>query len=165
MQNDNDVMGPPGPDQDEATQRNSNVIAVRHTDPLTGRFAKGNPGKPKGARNKATLMAQEMLQSEADGLVQRAVQLAMAGNAGIMKLCMDRLVPLRRERTVEFEVGLLETAKDAVLAAGRVTQLVAGGELTPSEGQALSSIIENQRRAIETAELERRLLILEASVK
>ena len=147
------------------TTRNSNVITVRHTDPQTGRFAKGNPGKPKGARNKATLMAQEMLQSEADALVQRAVQLAMAGNASIMKLCMDRLVPLRRERTVEFEIGLLETAKDAVLAAGRVTQMVASGELTPSEGQALSSIIETQRRAIETAELERRILILEASVE
>lgn len=147
------------------TTRNSNVVNVRLTDPVTGKFAKGNPGRAKGSRNKGALMAQEMLQGEADALVQRAVQLAMSGNASIMKLCMDRLVPLRRERTVEFEIGHLETAKDAVLAAGRVTEMVAAGELTPSEGQALSSIIENQRRAIETAELERRILVLEASVK
>ena len=37
--------------------------------------------------------------------------------------------------------------------------------MTPSEGQKLASIIDVQRRAIETGELERRILILEANVK
>jgi hypothetical protein len=138
---------------------------VGYTDPGTGRFAKGNPGRPRGLRNAGTWMAQQIPQSDADSILQRAVQLAKDGDATALKLCMDRLVPLRRERTVEFEIGHLETARDAVLAASRVTELVAAGELTPSEGRALSIIVENQRRAIETADLERRILLLEQGSK
>lgn len=142
------------------TPRNSATITVRR-DPATGRFARGNPGKPKGARNKATLIAQSLLQSDANALVQRVKELAMSGSVTAMKLCLDRLVPLRRERAVEFDLPHIETANDAVLAAGWVTAMVASVEMTPSEGQAISSIIETLRRAIETAELERRILLLE----
>lgn len=34
----------------------------------TGKFGKGNPGKPKGALNKTTLAAKEMIQQAADRL-------------------------------------------------------------------------------------------------
>jgi hypothetical protein len=34
----------------------------------TGRFGKGNPGKPKGATNKTTLAAKEMIAQAADKL-------------------------------------------------------------------------------------------------
>jgi hypothetical protein len=74
-----------------------------------------------------------------------------------------RAAAARAHRRVE--IGHLETARDAVLAASRVTELVAAGELTPSEGRALSIIVEIQRRAIETADLERRILLLEQGSK
>ncbi len=48
-----------------------------------------------------------------------------------------------------------------MIAAGTVTVMVSEGRLTPSEGQKLCSIIETQRRAIETYDLETRLLALE----
>lgn len=34
----------------------------------TGRFGKGNPGKPKGARNKLTLAAKDAIAQVAEGL-------------------------------------------------------------------------------------------------
>jgi hypothetical protein len=39
---------------------------------------------------------------------------------------------------------------------------VANGELTPGEGQALASLIEAQRRTLETEDIEQRLIALEA---
>ena len=43
------------------------------------------------------------------------------------------------------------------MAIGAVLASVADGQLTPSEGQTLASMLETQNRAIETAELEQRV--------
>jgi len=44
----------------------------------TGRFGKGNPGKPKGAKNKTTIAAKEAIAIAAEGLggAQRLVEWA-----------------------------------------------------------------------------------------
>ena len=124
-------------------------------------FETGNPGKPKGARNRATVLAETLLRGEAEGLMRQDVHQALAGDVGALKLCLERLVPLRRERTVEVDLPKIETAHDAAMAAGRITEWVGAGQLTPSEGQMLAAIVETQRRALETADLERRIAALE----
>jgi hypothetical protein len=54
----------------------------------------GNPaGKPKGARHKATLAAQALLEGEAEGIARKAVELALAGDTVALRLCLDRLMP------------------------------------------------------------------------
>ncbi len=40
---------------------------------------------------------------------------------------------------------------------------VADGTLTPEEGQSVSAVLEVQRKAIETQELERRIAALESA--
>jgi len=39
-----------------------------------GQFAAGNTGRPKGSRNKATLVIESLLQGQADALTQAAVE-------------------------------------------------------------------------------------------
>ena len=53
------------------------------------------------------------------------------------------------------DAGGLSAAFDVVL------QAVACGELTPEEGQAVAAVLESRRKAIETAELEQRIAVLE----
>jgi hypothetical protein len=50
------------------------------------------------------------------------------------------------------------------LATGlvRIAAAVAAGEITPEKAQAVAGLLEAQRRAIETAEIEQRLVALEA---
>ena len=71
-----------------------------------GRFQKGrsgNPaGKPKGARHRATLAAEALLDGEAEELTRKAVELALAGDVIALRLCLDRILSPRRERPVTF---------------------------------------------------------------
>ncbi len=46
----------------------------------TGKFAHGNPGKPKGARHKTTRAVEELLNGQSEAITQKAVDLALAGD-------------------------------------------------------------------------------------
>ncbi|MFC0340771.1 hypothetical protein [Paracoccus niistensis] len=129
-----------------------------------GRFAKGAPGRPPGALNRTTRIAQSLLDGEAEGLTRRAIELALAGDATALKLCLDRVVPAPKGRHVAFELPALKTPADAVAAAGALVQAVSRGDLTPGEGAQVMGLIDAYRRTCETADLARRLERLEASV-
>src|SRR5580704_11696466 len=57
-------------------------------------FAKGQSGNPagrrRGCRNKATRAAEAYLDGEAETLARKAVELALAGNALALRLCLER---------------------------------------------------------------------------
>src|SRR5918993_3314619 len=79
-------------------------------------FTAGNSGRPKGARNRATLAAEALLDGEADALTRKAVEMALAGDPTALRLCLDRLLPPRKDRPVSFALAELKTAADAVEA-------------------------------------------------
>jgi len=126
-----------------------------------GRFAPGNPGKPRGARHKATQAALALLNGEAGALTRKAVEMALAGDTTALRLCLERIAPPRRDAPVQFTLPGMETARDAAKAAGAVLEAVAAGELTPTEGAHLMALVETYRRTLETTELEARVAALE----
>jgi hypothetical protein len=74
----------------------------------------GNPaGKRPGTRNRATLAAEALLDGEAETLTRKAIQLAKQGDTVALRLCLDRLVPPRRERPVQFRPPALRSPSDA----------------------------------------------------
>jgi len=130
----------------------------RNTD---GTFGPGNPGKPKGARHKATQAALALLDGEAETLTRQAVKMALEGDTTALRLCLERIAPPRKDGPVQFDLPPMQSASDAAKAAGVVLDAVAGGELTPTEGAHLMGLVEGYRRALETSELEARLSALE----
>lgn len=94
--------------------------------------------------------------------MQRAVEMALAGDVQAMRIMLDRLWPTRRGRPVEIEMPVLRTPSDAVAALAAIAAAVSAGEVTPDEAQALASLVEAQRRAVETLDLARRIEALEA---
>jgi len=126
-----------------------------------GRFGPGNPGKPRGARHKATQAALALLDGEAGALTRKAVEMALAGDTTALRLCLERIAPPRRDAPVQFTLPRMETARDAAMAAGAVLEAVAAGELTPNEGAHLMALVETYRRTLETTELEARVAALE----
>jgi hypothetical protein len=127
-----------------------------------GRFKAGNPGKPKGARHKTTLAVEALLEGEAEKLTRKVIDLALGGDAAALRLCMERIAPVRRGRTVNVDLPLVETAEDVANALGALIAQVAAGEVTPDEAVSIGSLLENRRKTIETAEIVARIEALEA---
>lgn len=130
-----------------------------------GRFAKGNPGRPQGARHKATVAAMTLLDGEVEALTRKAVDMALGGDTTALRLCLERIAPPRKDAPLTFELPPMQSAADAATAAGAVLDAVAGGELTPTEGAHIMGLVETYRRTIETTELEARVAALEGTSK
>jgi hypothetical protein len=124
-------------------------------------FARGNPGKPPGARHKTTLAIESLLDGEAEKLTRKAIKLALAGDSTALRLCLERIAPVRRGRPVRFPLPPVKTSGDVVSALAAVVGAMSDGQLSPAEACEVASVVELQRRAVETQELEARLHALE----
>ena len=126
-----------------------------------GRFSSGNPGRPAGSRHKATLAVEALLEGEAEQLTRKAIEMALAGDATALRLCLDRVAPPRKGRTVSFDLPAVESSGDVLKALQVLMTAVGEGHITPDEALTVSSILEVKRRTIETVEIEARLAKLE----
>jgi hypothetical protein len=126
-----------------------------------GQFDKGvsgNPaGRPRGSRNKATLALQTLFEDEAELIGRKAVELAKDGDMQAIKLVLERIMPARKDMPISFEIGRLERIEDIATAMQKIMQAVAGGELTPQEAQAIATLLEQQRKNITSASLEKKI--------
>jgi hypothetical protein len=128
-------------------------------------FQPGNTfgrGRPQGSRNKATIALQQMLDDRGESITRKCALMAMKGDATAMRLCMERLIPPRKDQPVKFKLPLVRTAAEVAEAVSVVLQAVSRGQLTPAEGQMIAAILEGRRRVIETEEHEARIRALES---
>ena len=126
----------------------------------------GNPkGKAKGTLHKATRAALELLEGDLEAITQVCIDKAKAGDLIAVKLILDKLLPNRRERSVNLKLPRVKDAQDLPKALEAVMQTVAVGELTPGEGQALTAMLEAYRKGLELTDIEARLTALEGQVK
>jgi hypothetical protein len=126
-----------------------------------GRFLPGNPGRPMGSRHKVTLAIESLLEGEAEKLTRKCVEMAMAGDTTAMKLCLERILPARKDRPVQLQIPEIEGVEDLTRAMAALLGAVAAGELSPTEATEMAKLVEAHRRTVETVELEERLRRLE----
>lgn len=133
-----------------------------------GRFKpghSGNPsGRPRGARNKATLAALELLEGEASALARKAVSEALGGNMIALRLCLERLISPAKERPVSIDIPEVNNASDLVKISAALLSAVGNGDMDPSQAAALAKVVEIHRSTLEMAEIETRLQRLEDSI-
>jgi Family of unknown function (DUF5681) len=129
------------------------------------RFEKGRSGNPAGrrpgSRNAATRAAEALLDGEAAALTRKAVEMALGGDPAAMRLCLERVLAPRRERTVEFALPEIRGAADLGAAMAAITTAAAQGVISPGEAAGLAQIVDTFVRAIDAADFERRLRLLE----
>jgi len=134
-----------------------------------GRWRKGasgnKAGKPRGTRHKATLAAETLLEGEAEALSRKAVELALRGDVSALRLCLDRIVPPRKDRPVCFELPRMNESKDAVTASAAIVAAVANGDLTPMEASELGKLVDSYARTLQAVEFEERISRLEKAVE
>jgi hypothetical protein len=131
-----------------------------------GRFKpgqSGNPGgRPPGSRNKATESAELLLEGEAEALTRKAVELALGGDPVALRMCLDRLIPLRRGRKVELaNIPPVRGTADLGSTMAAITTAATAGDITPGEAAELAHVVEIFVRAVEASDFEKRLQQLE----
>jgi hypothetical protein len=134
-------------------------------DNVRGRpFEPGNKlgcGRPKGSRNKARNQSQQLLDQHAEAITRVCIISAMKGNQKAVQLCMERISPVHREPFIQIRLGPISTASELAAASQRVVRGIGSGKITPSEGEKITSVLENRRKVIETADLDSRVAKLE----
>lgn len=131
-------------------------------------FERGNrlgQGRPKGSRNKTTVVAQRLLEEYSEPIVQKCIVDALKGDGPSRRICMERILPAQRDACIRIKLPRTITAQDVDQAAEQVVQSVAAGRLSPATGEALAHILELRRKAIETGELQARIEKLEEQAR
>ena len=122
-----------------------------------GKFPKGksgNPkGRPKGARNKATLAAEALIDGDAEAITKKAIELAKAGDMTAIRLCLERILPPRKCRPLKVSLPQINDPDDILKAVNSVMKAVSAGQITTDEADALLRSVEAARKAIETEQL------------
>ena len=125
----------------------------------------GNPvGCRTGSRHKATVMLEQLMAGDAEDVVRAVVEKARGGDMTAARIILDRLVPPRKGRPVPIDLPAVRAAGDLLAAQSTLIQALAEGEVTAEEAAAVSSVLESQRKMIETEELATRLQRLEERV-
>lgn len=126
----------------------------------------GNPlGKPKGARHRTTLLAEKLMQDDAEAVVSAVLNAAKNGDMTAARIVVDRLCPARKDTTINFSLPQIESAADAAGAMAAILSAVAAGDLTPAEAETVTKLVETHLRALEACDFEKRLSDLEARAK
>jgi|SRR5580704_9169264 hypothetical protein len=102
-------------------------------------FARGNSGRPPGAKNKSTVVLEAMLDGEAAELLRKGIELAKAGEPTMLKFFLGRLLP--SDRRIKVDLPDLKTFKDVVEAQAEVVRAFSQGEIPAPEAALLSSLI------------------------
>ncbi len=86
----------------------------------------GNPaGRPRGSRNKTTVLMQNLLEGEAEEIARKAIEMAKAGDMAAIRVCMDRLASIRRKDPVAVELPPVDKARDSAAAVAAVISAMA----------------------------------------
>ena len=129
-----------------------------------GRFRSGrsgNPsGRPPGAHNRITTDLRAILDAEGVSVVAKAVEMAKSGDRLMLRLVIDKLLP-RAGREVTADVPELARAGDIVAGLGAVITAASQGKMSLEEARGFAAMLELERRAIETHDLQVRIEALE----
>lgn len=123
----------------------------------------GNPaGKPSGTRHKITRAVEALLEGEHEALTRKAIDKALEGDGVALRLCLDRIAPLRKDAPISFALPPIKSAVNAVEASAALLAAVAAGEVTPDEAGRVMALLTSHKALIETGDLEARICALEA---
>src|SRR6516162_2657913 len=128
-------------------------------------FEKGNPGRPRGARNKATVALEQLLEGQAEAVVAKVVEKALEGDRMAMRLVFERLMGSRHERPLtDLDLPPIRSAADGAAVSAAILAAVGSGKITPGEGLALMQMVDSAVRAFSASELDRRVSELDQRV-
>ena len=123
-------------------------------------FAKGNPGRKPGSKNKTTVIGHALLKEAEEKLLQKAIEMAEGGDGPMLKFLLDRLLP--KERCIELSAN---DGCDSVERCEAILEAVCAGRIAPNEAAALVSSVASYARIVDSAEVDERLQAIEKGLQ
>src|SRR5664279_2968080 len=115
-----------------------------------GQFKKGSSGnsagRPRGSLNKATLACQQLLDGKSEQITAKLLEMALEGNIQAMRMCLDRIVPPRKERCINLDLRPVTSLEELMFQFEDLTPAVAEGRITPGEGESFANILISQAK-------------------
>jgi hypothetical protein len=115
-------------------------------------FEPGNKmgcGRPKGSRNKTTAAMAQLLDQSALPVLGQCVRQALRGHYGSQSLVVDLIMRLLPYRSARSRFGQIQNFDDLQSAAGKKVQQMFRGDITPSETQAIMTVLEQVGRLLQ----------------
>lgn len=129
-------------------------------------FEPGNQlgrGRPRGSRNKRSLIAKQLLDQHSEAIIHKALIMALQGDGPLLRALLSYILP--RPKDLPCKIGPLPMATMEELSQtfDATLKRVASGQITPSQSGEILDWIEARRRVIETQDLAKRVSALEQS--
>ena len=120
-----------------------------------GRFAKGNSGRPFGAKNKASRAVLDKVKAMEQGAIEKLWDAVNSGQQWAVTFVLSKILPAGAGRAIDFEEFTAKDLKEALTC----------GDISPDEGKTLVSILKNLHEIESLDEIKERLEELENMVK
>jgi len=122
----------------------------------------GNKGRHHGSKNKAQLELQRIGEENAKQILQMHIAEALSGKIEAQQFIINKFLPnAKGGKVIEIDLPEISNAENIKSAFGLIVQNVSDGTISPEEGEKMCNMVEYQRKAIETQELDKRLRIVE----
>jgi hypothetical protein len=127
-------------------------------------FQPGNKlgrGRPKGSRNRKALLAEELLDSHVEAIMNQALALAEEGDAQVLRILLGHILPRRRELPLKTGPLPMGSAAELSQASEKLIHKVTSGQVGLSDAKGIAELMELRRHILETENLEKRVRAIE----
>lgn len=138
----------PGPEQQKQQPRRKNGGKARRGAPRGRPFVKGQSGNPKGRPRLprlAAIVAQHMIAEHAGLLTDKLIRLALEGDRAALRMCLDRILPPRREAPLPLHMPPAGAGGNSAEAIAALLGAAADGDLGAAQAAGLIRLLSTPR--------------------
>ena len=128
------------------------------------RTSRSAEGRPDECVYHARLAFAGGLDGEAEALVRKVVQLALEGDLTCLRICIERLVPPKKDAPIEVDIPEVSSIADIPKLFSALTAKIRAG-VTPSEARTVMDLAEGVHKTLAIAELEQRYTAMEEKMR
>lgn len=98
-----------------------------------------------------------LLEGSIEQLITKAIGMALKGDVAAMRLCLERIFPVRKDRLIRLDLPPVETAGQVSEAVSAILTAIGEGQITPGEGEMMTNILAAKTKILAREDWERRI--------
>jgi hypothetical protein len=116
-------------------------------------FQKGNPGRPRGTRNRATILAENISSKDIKKIAEVVTKAAKEGDMVAACLVLERLIAPMKSRAVRFQMRKIGSVDDISGAMQDLWDAVSTSAITIDEMLSLTAVLEKHASVVAALEV------------